>query len=293
MDTACKKRIFFSQIKPFVRYARYMQMNGKSGYPTVVPLDSRLFYVIEGVGKIIADGKDYVMNSGDVLILGSGIEYKLCPALPQNTYLILNFDYLYDSSAAVSPVPPIQKELFKAQPLIESVELLDAEELNGVLYLPRVMDIKERLIKIEREYLNKFLFYENKISGILCDVIIHCLRRSRGGSATEGHHQIEMILNYIHEHYNEKLTNISLAEHFGFHPNYMSQIVKNYTGMPLHKYIIYVKLSHAIDALNSTELTIGEISEMCGFCDIYYFSRYFKQYMGISPMQYRTHNAGI
>lgn len=293
MDGCTVRRMSFSQIKPFVRYARYMLLNQNSNFPAFIPVDSRLFFVIDGVGEIIADGESYTMNKDDVLILKSGIEYRLCPSESQATYLILNYDYTYDSSGKVVPLPPKQKEIFKPQDLVENIDFLDAEELNRVLYLPSVVEIKERLIKIEREYLNKFLFYENKVSGILGDVIIHCLRRSRGGNATEGHHQIEMILNYIHENYNEKLTNISLAEHFGFHPNYMSQIVKNYTGMPLHKYIIYVKLSHAIDLLNSSELTVGEISERCGFCDIYYFSRYFKQYTGMSPMQYRSRNAGI
>ena len=89
------------------------------------------------------------------------------------------------------------------------------------------------------------------------------------------------------------LTNITLGERFGFHPNYVSTLVKSYTGIPLHRYLLTVRLSRAAELITQTELSIGEISDRCGFCDIYYFSRYFKRAFGTPPSEYRRKNAGI
>ena len=76
-------------------------------------------------------------------------------------------------------------------------------------------------------------------------------------------------------------------EYFGFHKNYISAMIKEYTGMPLHRYLNRVRISHALDMLNDGDIPIGEIARLCGFCDIYYFSRYFKSAVGVSPSEYR------
>ena len=76
-------------------------------------------------------------------------------------------------------------------------------------------------------------------------------------------------------------------EYFGFHKNYISTMIKEYTGMPLHRYLNRVRISHALDMLNDGDIPIGEIARLCGFCDIYYFSRYFKSAVGVSPSEYR------
>lgn len=283
----------FSDIKPYVRYARYMTLDSSAVFPSVIPCDARLFYVTEGVGAISVQGKAYTMSSGDLLILNSGIEYKLCAPTDSVTYFILNFDYLWECSNLCIPIPPVNAEDFSMNMLIERIIFRDAQELNAPIYIPGVFGIVEKCSEIEREFSQKVMMYETRISGILSTVLVDCLRVCRTKEFAKGHEKLEEILRYIHSNYRANLTNKTIGERFGFHPNYISSIIKNYTGMSLHKYLIYVRISRAAELLNSTGLSVGEIAERCGFCDIFYFSRYFKQYMNSSPLEYRNKNNGI
>lgn len=97
----------------------------------------------------------------------------------------------------------------------------------------------------------------------------------------------ERILDYVHLRYREPLTNASVGAEFGFHPNYVSERIRVYTGMPLHQYLLRVRLSHALELQEYGDHGIGEIAVSCGFCDIYYFSAYFKKVMGVSPSAYQ------
>ena len=85
----------------------------------------------------------------------------------------------------------------------------------------------------------------------------------------------------------EGITNSSMGGVFGYHPNYISALIKKKTGMPIHQYIIYVRLLNAASLLENTALSVNEIAISCGFYDIAYFSKYFKKYFGVSPSEYR------
>ena len=58
--------------------------------------------------------------------------------------------------------------------------------------------------------------------------------------------------------------------------------------MTITEYILQKRMKKAAQILsNDGDVSIKEISETCGFSDIEYFSRSFKQYYGVSPSTYR------
>ena len=122
---------------------------------------------------------------------------------------------------------------------------------------------------------------------MLCDVLCDAARHIRSDAILGGGGKLDAILNYVHENYREQISNERIGEVFGFHKNYVSGMVKEYTGMPLHKYVNYVRVAHAVEMLTDGEESVTQIARECGFCDIYYFSRYFRQFVGVSPTEYR------
>jgi len=97
-----------------------------------------------------------------------------------------------------------------------------------------------------------------------------------------------IILSFIHTNYLKNLTNSSIGKFFGYHPNYVSSLIKTITGMPVHQYVLHLRILKAVNLLENTKLPINEIAISCGFCDIAYFSGYFKKQIGISPSKYRN-----
>ena len=60
-----------------------------------------------------------------------------------------------------------------------------------------------------------------------------------------------------------------------------------------NRYIINKKIEYAKKLLKSSNLSIKNISELCGFDDVYYFSKIFKKETLFSPSKYRNNVLGF
>ena len=279
--------MLINEIKPFVRYARYMDIDKNSKFYEVVPLDARLFFVLSGRGKIEAGDHVYDMNENSLLIVNSGVKYRFIT--PQSTvrYIVLNFDYHNSSSSINIPVAPVRPEVFKKERLISHCEFSDCRELCSILHLGDARFAAKRLLAVVTEYSQRLLFNEIKCSALMSDCICEALRQIRSGTSKEEKKTVFDIITYIHENYEKPLTNAMIGEEFSYHPNYISSVVKAFTGMPLHKYLIHIRLMRAVEMLENSSYSVGDIASLCGFCDIGYFSAYFKKQFGTSPIHYR------
>ncbi|MBD2865103.1 helix-turn-helix domain-containing protein [Paenibacillus oceani] len=72
----------------------------------------------------------------------------------------------------------------------------------------------------------------------------------------------------------------------------LKRTVKKVTGYPLHEYVHRLKVAEAKKLLISTERTFKVIATALGYRDVFYFSRLFKKYAGMSPRDYKKTNGG-
>ncbi|MFS0559513.1 AraC family transcriptional regulator [Terribacillus sp. 179-K 1B1 HS] len=97
----------------------------------------------------------------------------------------------------------------------------------------------------------------------------------------------ERIEIYIKQHYNQRITNSTLAKHFHVHENYMARCMKQiYHCTPL-AYLAAYRLHQARLLLITTDWSLQHIAEEVGFTRQSYFSKSFKAKFGISPSEYR------
>ena len=82
------------------------------------------------------------------------------------------------------------------------------------------------------------------------------------------------IIQYIHENL-DNVTLDTLSDNFGYHPRYLSKIIKNLTGMSLKQFLTSERINKAKTMLHETDSKIGEIGEKCGFNSSVSFSRRF------------------
>jgi AraC-like DNA-binding protein len=59
------------------------------------------------------------------------------------------------------------------------------------------------------------------------------------------------------------------------------------TGTTLHSYVLQARLAHARALLTDTDLPLKAIADRLGYGDVFYFSRQFRQSLGVSPSVYR------
>jgi len=92
----------------------------------------------------------------------------------------------------------------------------------------------------------------------------------------------------IKEQYmNSELTLEMLAEELQISPIYISRQLKEELGTSFIHVLTQTRMNKAIYYLDSTDLSINEISELVGFDNQHYFSTSFKKNVGMSPNQYR------
>ncbi|WP_258525382.1 AraC family transcriptional regulator [Paenibacillus sp. YN15] len=68
----------------------------------------------------------------------------------------------------------------------------------------------------------------------------------------------------------------------------LRRTVRNATGYSLHEYVHRLKISEAKKLLLNHNLTVKETATTLGFTDVFYFSRLFKKFAGVSPSHYRA-----
>lgn len=95
---------------------------------------------------------------------------------------------------------------------------------------------------------------------------------------------IKPAIEHIEENFlKSKISIPYLAKKCGISEAYLKKLfIKNFNISPV-KYIIQLKINYACDLLRLGRYTVSQISDFCGYDSVYYFSRQFKKYMGISP----------
>ena len=95
---------------------------------------------------------------------------------------------------------------------------------------------------------------------------------------------IKPAIEYIRENFlKSKISVPLLAEKCGISEAYLKKLFVKKFGMSPIKYIIQLKINHACDLLRSGQYTVSNVSELCGYDNVYFFSRQFKEYVGTSP----------
>jgi AraC-like DNA-binding protein len=82
-----------------------------------------------------------------------------------------------------------------------------------------------------------------------------------------------------------------LAEISGISEVYLRKLFSKTLGVSPKQYLIDLRMSKAKQLLKNTQLPITQISEKCGYQNIYHFSRTFKATTGYSPTEYRSKNS--
>lgn len=77
-----------------------------------------------------------------------------------------------------------------------------------------------------------------------------------------------------------------LASVSGISETYLKRLFGERFGVPPKKYIIQMKINHAAELLRLDRYSISDVAVMSGYSDLYFFSRQFKSYMGISPSDF-------
>lgn len=99
--------------------------------------------------------------------------------------------------------------------------------------------------------------------------------------------KVQILLQFIQEHYTENISITELSNQFGLSANHLSGLLKGALGLKYTDYVTLLRLNHAKELLVSTPLSIKEVTAACGYYSQSHFTKIFSDHEGCTPLEYR------
>lgn len=220
-------------------------------------------YVVGGKATYYIDGKEYRVSAGDLLCIPKGcLRSSSCASDDMPEIIAANFQ-LTDLTGTESSMPlPLLSRIGVQTDIVTLYR-----ELNG------------EWLRREPGYLMKVRAYFLLILQRYFELILY-----KGGSERSDV-RIKAAIRYMTDHFAEPLTIGTVAEIVGLTPVYFGALFKQATGATFRQYLTVIRLNHAENILRQGDRNVNEAARDCGFPDLFYFSRIYKQHKGVPPSQ--------
>lgn len=155
--------------------------------------------------------------------------------------------------------------------------------------------VESILYNMERELEHKEEGFKLLIKADLLKLLVilgrefqNFLQHKKHGNSVTFHRKLFYnSIDYIHEHYNEKIMLEDIAKIAAMSPSYYSNMFKMIQGNNFIEYLNEVRIRNAVEILKTTDLNIAETAFEVGFNNLGHFNRIFKEFNGMTPSAFR------
>jgi AraC-like DNA-binding protein len=221
-----------------------------------------MYLVIKGTGKLHTQGEVRDLRDGDL--------FFTFPAVPVAIESVDSFQYMYISFLGA-----------RGNQLMEKVEVSphsflfsDCMDIAPVWMLGINCPADLSDIASEAVLLQTFAY----LGG----------RRSK--SAIHDKQNVNLVSNiqkYVDEHFSEPdFTLDLLGSRLRYNKKYLSTVFKKNVGVGIVEYLHSVRVQHACTMLHQGFSSVCDVAFRCGYSDAQYFSKVFKNRIGMSPRAY-------
>ena len=107
-------------------------------------------------------------------------------------------------------------------------------------------------------------------------------------SSRAGSFLVNQAMNYMKQHFTEKLTLQEVADACYVSQWHLSKLLNRYTEKSFYDILNGLRIEEAKKLLADPSLKVGEIGERVGYVDMAHFSRVFKKLTDMSANEYRN-----
>ena len=245
-----------------------------------------LVLILDGHGKHQVGREVYDISAGDVFVMLG--ETSHC--YPEASKLSL-INLLYDTGNLRLPradlgALPGYHALFQVEPRLRQQQRfqnrlkLEMPELGRLIGLVTEMEAELRAKTPGSHFLATAHFM--RVIGLLARAYMRMPAEKERPL-----HQISELLGHLEQHYAEPLTIDDLTKVARMSQSTLFRVFRHIMGRSPVDYLIRLRVGKAAQILRREPLRISEVSEAVGFFDSNYFSRQFRQVMGVGPREYR------
>ncbi|WP_426348369.1 AraC family transcriptional regulator [Alloiococcus sp. CFN-8] len=237
---------------------------------------TELFYVVKGRGHFQINNKTFDVKEDDLVIVNANVSHT---------------EYSIDSN-------PLEYIVLGIEGMAILQDIKDGDDSYGEYSILNYRGYKDEVLfylkKLLKEAREKDELYKEVTHNLLLLLIINIVRRTSTRlviSSTENiSKECAYIKNYIDNNYSSNITLDSLSEMTHMSRFYLVHIFRRFFNVSPISYLITKRLKEAAHLLESTDLSIMNISSSVGFTNQSYFCQIFKKNYNMSPSSYRKLN---
>lgn len=231
-----------------------------------------LAFVIEGKFTAVINGKEYLVQKGEIAIYNANtnhmeLQYKNDSA---EIYFLSIDNVFFQNHGKNYIIAPTDYPIVNARNMLS--------QLN--------MHLMELLIEANSDNLLRNEYLTNLTKLILIN-ILRLLNKDK--TAILSNNSIMEAKEYIDKHCCEDLTLDFLASYSCYSKFYFSRLFKDQLGVSPIRYLQNKRLEKALTLLQTTDLSVTDISQQVGFESFAYFCQLFKKVYKTTPTSYRKY----
>ena len=247
-----------------------------------VGYDSRIIYVVSGdITAVVNGAKLGHLSPGHLLYIPAGMPYKL-----KGQYLrlvVITFDPTSDTPEPEERIKPVPTAELNPDS-VHSVAGLTP--LDGMIHIEDMESERDGLLRLVNLFTSAEGSYRAQASASLKQLLLKIIETVDENALPT--RMVEALDNYIRDNAGDDISNTEIGAIFGYHPFYISKVLKDRKGTTLRQYIIAYRLKLAKRLLAESAKSINEVAEECGFNDPSYFTKTFRGAFGMTPKEYRN-----
>ena len=243
-----------------------------------------IIYVRSGFLTVSISGESYIGKTGEAFVVSPGNLHLM----GSQTGTVDYYTFLF----------PLKYISFRTDDMLDE-KLLEPLNSGHLMICPRVKDtakeLCEQLIEI---YEAKKDESESKITTqvrtkiILLQFIFEMWKKGFViENDTSGRNTVEKeMVSYIQQNFTGKISLREFGEQFHLSEKYISRYFKEHFHITLSQYVTYLRLEHAKQLLQDTDIPVTDVAMQSGYQNVSYFIRSFQKAYAVSPLKYRKNN---
>lgn len=237
-----------------------------------------ILYCLTGSCIVENDEMRYQLEAGEIVYIPSSLIHSIVSEpLSRMVFLQISSIWLHE----------VIPEFFKNTIfLCSSVPCSPSKLLQYQSFIQHFMLLKDAFFSDGR-------YKECAVNGYVFLLIYKMLSEFSVGAGAISEHmfkyqtRVQEISEYVNHHYTEDIRLEDLADRMGVSSPYLSKIFKKYFLMNFKDYLVKFRLERALYEMQTTNKSLLEISEDCGFASQHAFIYSFKKQYGQTPGAYK------
>lgn len=277
-------------------YIRKYQMDGMTtvfhGHESL-----QINYVLHGSLQHLINQSAYDLVKGDIFIIPPYVPHRL--AFRENCgceVIELEFlpEFIFGEHATMENIETIFDFAYIEPFLVSECEVKPRLNLTGKAQT----DVETMFEDLLREYHERKPSFLLAMKATVLSLLVYVGRQFQEDIDDVESRQlfdrhraaITSAINYINEHFTDDVSIEKAARVAMLSQSYFSYLFKSMTNKTFVEYLNELRIQEAMRLLKNTNKRVVDICFESGFKNVNHFNRTFKNYAGISPMQYRNAN---